>query len=384
MPAWQISTYHAHVLALRSLRNLIAESLRLQWSTLRTDAWLYCLPVNTAVLAVGLTLHQLRPAVAIVAAAVSVGFGAFHQLTRFRLLPMLIATLGFSISAWVGAVVGHINLACSILVAIIWGAVFGGLTELGQGAWWIGLQCVIALFVSSAYPAQPWPATQRVLLILLGGALQIIWTLLLWRWRREPLIAQKIFEPLNWNLAPTRFFGIPHPLGDAGARYALRVAAVLAVAVLVEHLSPWSNTYWIPMTAAIVLKTDFRTTFTRGIARLVGTIIGAALTTAVAALLRPPPVVLAAILLLALCGCFSFQKVNYGLFSLFITTYVVLLLSLLGLPAPELALHRTLGTSIGGALALLCFVIVRPAKVSNDEPPTVRDSQPSKAAPLAP
>jgi uncharacterized membrane protein YccC len=44
--------------------------------------------------------------------------------------------------------------------------------------------------------------------------------------------------------------------------------------------------------------------------------------------------------------------VNYGVFSACITTYVVLLLSALGLPEPQVAWHRIAATLLGAAVAL--------------------------------
>lgn len=349
-------------------RQGLATARQMDWSTLRADAWVYCAPVNAAVLAAGLWWGRPRVAVAVVAAAVSVGFGAYHQLTRLRAVPMVVVTVGFAISAWVGAVIGRESLWTSLAVAIVWGFVFGGVTQLGPGAWWVGLQCVIALFVSSAYPAGLWPATQRVMLILAGGGLQAGWTLLVWRLRRESLMSGEIVEPFTWNLEPTRL-GVRHPMGDLGLRYAVRVAGVLAAGVVVAH--HWGerhgNMYWIPMTAAIVLKIDFRTTFARGIARLAGTVIGAAVVTAATATLRPPPAVLAALLVLSLWACFAVQKVNYGLFAVFITAYVVLLLALLGLPEQGVALRRTAATLIGGALALGSFAVLPPGKAKQSD-----------------
>jgi uncharacterized membrane protein YccC len=48
--------------------------------------------------------------------------------------------------------------------------------------------------------------------------------------------------------------------------------------------------------------------------------------------------------------------VNYGVFSVCITTYVVLLLSAIGLPEPDVALHRVEATLLGAVLALAVHV----------------------------
>ena len=342
----------------RSLR----DARRLDWSKRMWAAGLHAVPVPAAALAVGLVTGRRFEAMVVVGAAVTAGFGAFHQLTRYRLVPMAVATVGFAASAWVGAVLGRHDLATALGTAAVWGAAFGAATSLGQGAWWVGLQCVIALFVSGAYPAGAAASTGRVALVLLGGGFQTAVAAGIWWWRGEPFTYTQTLEPFAWNLRPTRL-GFRFPLDDAGLRYTLRVAAVLTVSAGVQHLFwRWRNGYWVPMTAAIVLKTDLATTVTRGVDRMGGTAVGVAVVTLGAAVVRPPPVVLAAVVVVAIAGAFVVQRVNYGLFAVFITAYVVCLLSLGGLPTPLVAEVRAGATVVGGALALGSFLVLPPGK----------------------
>jgi uncharacterized membrane protein YccC len=56
--------------------------------------------------------------------------------------------------------------------------------------------------------------------------------------------------------------------------------------------------------------------------------------------------------------CYGFINVNYALFSVTITGYIVFLLSLNQVPGPLVAERRTLCTLIGGGIALCVRLIV--------------------------
>ena len=106
------------------------------------------------------------------------------------------------------------------------------------------------------------------------------------------------------------------------------------------------------MTAAIVLKPDFTTTFSRGVLRLAGTFAGLGPRDGLFAMLSPSHAV--QILLIA---SFMFLMrwaggVNYGILVIALTGLVVLLFAVTGVPPPEVALARAINTVIGGLIAL--------------------------------
>jgi uncharacterized membrane protein YccC len=106
------------------------------------------------------------------------------------------------------------------------------------------------------------------------------------------------------------------------------------------------------MTVAILIRPDRHDSAVRATCRVAGTLLGAGLTTLVLATLRPSPAALSLMLLVAIYACYALQRINYGVFSLCITTYVVLLLSLLNLPEPGVAVRRIEATLVGAAIAL--------------------------------
>jgi uncharacterized membrane protein YccC len=141
-------------------------------------------------------------------------------------------------------------------------------------------------------------------------------------------------------------------LSSTAYRHALRLAVCVFLGDLVSRNYGVRRSYWIPMTIAIVLKPDFTTTFSRGVLRVFGTLIGLVLATAMFHLLHPS--MAAEVLLL---GVFMFGlrwvgSANYGIFAILVTGLVVLLFAIGGVPPKDVMTARMLNTAIGGVIAL--------------------------------
>ena len=76
-------------------------------------------------------------------------------------------------------------------------------------------------------------------------------------------------------------------LRSAAYRHALRLAVTLAAGTALAALLPFEHRYWLPLTALVVLRPDFASTFTRGLSRILGTAAGAVVASALAAGLQP-------------------------------------------------------------------------------------------------
>lgn len=144
-------------------------------------------------------------------------------------------------------------------------------------------------------------------------------------------------------------------LSSAAFRHAIRLAAALAIGTAIYRLVPLDRGYWLPLTALVVLRPDFSTTFTRGLSRVAGTILGAGLATVIAAVLRPGPVLLTVLVVALSWFAYAFFQANYVAFSISVTALVVFLLAFVGLPESDAVVFRVVDTVIGGALALLIF-----------------------------
>jgi uncharacterized membrane protein YccC len=206
--------------------------------------------------------------------------------------------------------------------------------------------------VAGSRPGSLTAGVERAVLVLAGGALQILVVGTVWR---LGLLPEAASEPLPRAPLRTaarllrRHLSIHAPTG----RYALVLAASVAAIDLIARRIDLPNGYWAPMTLLILLKPAFRDTFKRGVQRILGTLGGAGVATLIAAHLRPTPGVTALMITAAAFGAYTLLRVNYLAYSLCITAYVAFMLSLAGTPEPVVALNRVVATVAGGLAALL-------------------------------
>lgn len=148
-------------------------------------------------------------------------------------------------------------------------------------------------------------------------------------------------------------------LRSTAFRHAVRLGAALVIASLLEHLVPLplQRGYWIPLTILFILRPDFTATFSRSVARFLGTIGGVVLADVLILLIRPSPPLLALFAIVTAYLSFSLFSASYALFSVFITMEVIFLLTFI-IPQPfTLADSRVLATAIGGSVALLVYLL---------------------------
>jgi uncharacterized membrane protein YccC len=139
-------------------------------------------------------------------------------------------------------------------------------------------------------------------------------------------------------------------------RHAVRCAACLGIALLVSRLWQLPHGYWLPMTAAIVLRPDFAATFNFGLLRVVGTVLGLVLTTVL--LYVTPDAPWAHLALMALL-CMAFRYLagaHYGIAVAALTGTVVILLSFEGVGSGAAVMDRVVNTALGSGMALLAYV----------------------------
>jgi uncharacterized membrane protein YccC len=143
---------------------------------------------------------------------------------------------------------------------------------------------------------------------------------------------------------------------EAG-RHALRLAVVTAVAELIVRASGLGHGYWAVLTIFIVLRPDYSSTLYRGLQRAAGTLVGAGLGVCTVLLAKVSLSALLVGMALSLLAAYAVFTVNYLLYAVFLTDFVLVLLALLGLPPGPTAIARLIGTGIGTGLAILAYLL---------------------------
>ncbi|HEX6494049.1 MAG TPA: FUSC family protein [Acidobacteriaceae bacterium] len=334
---------------------LTRELRRVNWDAAEWHASLLCLPAIAIALIGALALGNRNAALVMAGSAQSVGFGAFQRPLWFRGGPMVIATLGMALSAAVGELAANRPWVLLFLVTF-WAFCYGMSNAISSPASWVGQQCCIFLVVSSALPGTPYAAALRGAGVLSGGFLQFVCILLLWRffaparttysdpgihtpgWQRRAVIENLTFRSSTF-------------------RYALLLALTGLVAQGIAQWLHFQNAYWIPMTALIIMKPDLLLTNARSIARLGGTFVGAGLATLIATTLRPDGIWLSLLIVVSMYVAYALQNVNYALYAVPLTAYIVFILAVARTPEASTAEHRVIATAIAGVVAMLLHAL---------------------------
>ncbi|MGA5702592.1 FUSC family protein [Peterkaempfera bronchialis] len=139
-------------------------------------------------------------------------------------------------------------------------------------------------------------------------------------------------------------------------RHAVRLAATVVVADLAGRLLGIPHSYWAALTAAVVLRPDFAQTFSRGVARVAGTVAGVAAATGVAAVSHPGPWACAVLAVAFVAAMYLTMRSGFAAASVFVSGYVVFLLAMSGTSLESTVRSRVELTLLGGALAMVAYV----------------------------
>lgn len=323
---------------------------------------------STIAVAVAMVLGEVtgHPSAGSIAAgaAFTVGFAVFHEALSSTILSMALLTVGIASATLAGSLGAH-STPLVLVLCVLAAFNYGILAGLDATANWIAQQCGVFVVISSYFANGVHYALGRTAMVLAGGVLQILVftaSRFLHRYARPdspppPPILRQIrtragqiwtcfVEEIRWKASTNG--------------YVVRLMITLLLSTALYRVLHWRNGYWAPMTALLVLKPKWANTLSRGIARLAGTLAGAALC-ALLAILHPPfhhwtyfvMIVLTAYL------CFALQAVNYALFSAILTMYTVFLFAFGGFSERSAADLRLLNTAVGGVLALLVDFIAK-------------------------
>lgn len=288
-------------------------------------------------------------------AAFTVGFAIFHEALASALLSMGLLTLGIASGTLLGSLGTHSTGLVLLLVAIA-AINYGLLSGLGPTAGWMGQQCAIFVIVASFFPNSLRDAAGRTGMVLAGGVLQmLVFTgIYLVRHRAREAAAPHLSTRLRLRLA--QLFARLHTelrLTADTTSYVLRLAFTLLLCTELYRRFHVRNGYWSPMTALLVLRPRWTDTLSRGIARLLGTLAGAAIAILLGVYVPLHTAVILGLVLVSTWACYALQAVNYAAFSLFITLYIVYLFRFGGFSQISAAHIRLYNTALGGSIAIL-------------------------------
>ncbi|MDO5639681.1 MAG: FUSC family protein [Neisseria sp.] len=294
-----------------------------------------------AILIVMALSMKLDPVVAVivVSAAFSVGFGAARSMGAHRWRAMALATLGMAAAAFAGSLAGMMPVLSLALAALL-AAGCAALSSRNNNGWWLMLQVVIAFLVAAYYPNHPAAAAMRGLWILIGGGLQIVFTVLLAK--ITPASAQPLPPAPATPLSPSRLW-----------RFAACTGLAVALSLYAAESAGMKNNYWAAMTALLVLRPAAADTLTRGINRFIGTLIGCVAATLLVYAFHDAKPVLVLCLTLTSAAAFSMQRAHYALFTFMVSATIVFLIAIGHGDPLATTEHRLLATLLGGSIAIV-------------------------------
>ena len=310
------------------------------------------LAVAVALLAGRLSGHPGAGAIA-AGSAFTVGFAAFHRALASTVLSMALLTLGIASATMAGSL-GARWTPLVLALVIVASLNYGLLAELGPTSSWIGQQCGVFVIVASYFPKGLHYAVGRTAMVLAGGALQMLFYA---SFHAEDPGTSNPPVPLSLRLR-SRTAQLVSLLrgelewGNSTSWYIARLILAVGLSTAIYRRHHLANGYWAPMTAILVLKPQWSGTLSRGIARLTGTMIGAGIALLLALYSPLPlwPTILC--VLVSAWACYATQAVNYALFSVCITLYIVFLFRFGGFSESSAAHVRLMNTAIGGLIAL--------------------------------
>jgi uncharacterized membrane protein YccC len=146
---------------------------------------------------------------------------------------------------------------------------------------------------------------------------------------------------------------------SAVLRHALRVAVAGAAAVAITSAFHIERGYWMTLTVIVILQPYTSATFLKGLQRIAGTIIGGVVA-AVLILTVHSPAAMLALVFLGAAVTVAFLRVNYALYSLFVTPTFILLAEL-NVVDRHLVMVRIGNTLIGALIAYVAAWLLWPA-----------------------
>jgi uncharacterized membrane protein YccC len=170
--------------------------------------------------------------------------------------------------------------------------------------------------------------------------------------------AAAVRPELDWRVRVRDL--VDKTVGNADSRaFVVRLTLCMTVGEVARQLLPIERPYWVLLTVAIVLKPDYGSIFTRAVQRGAGTLLGVLIGSLLLTLLSRDAWVLVPMALFA--GALPWARDgNFGLFSVFQTPLIILLLDLATPSGAQLVGARLVDTLIGCGIVLVFGYLLWP------------------------
>jgi uncharacterized membrane protein YccC len=326
---------------------------RLDWSQVNLRAG-----VRTVLVVIGVAVVLILFG----ALGITVGLAALFVMIadqpgslRSRLLSVISFTIVGSLLAFAGAWAGttHALIAGLLMSAIVYLATVAA--ALGKPAAVRGLLMaiwvVLALSLSSSVDA---PAKLSLAFLvggLLAGVVVLVFGLL--RPSEKPAGDQ---PPVISTLVEQKWT----PLGQFAVIRGLASGFGTYLGIVLFPDFP----IWVVIAVLVILREERGATFQIGLLRTAGTLLGVIGASATLAIIGDSEAVVVAAFLASGFGMIALQKVNYAVFTLFLTAMLVFALHVAGDDAIEGGVARLLATLVGVAIAFVAIFVSTRSRVA--------------------
>jgi len=253
----------------------------------------------------------------------------------------------------------------SMSAMFAWAFVGGMASAYGEVAMQIGFISAVTFAVALGLPAGFAAASERTGLFVAGGALGVALTLTLWRLHQQTSELSETPDVESQELsdgAGGGFFGrsLRHlTFRSIIFRHALRLAVAATIAVAVFKFLRLERGYWVIITVLVIVKPVFADTRRRALERVLGSVAGGAFAALLAASIHNI-IALDALLLVFSVLAYSHVRENYGIYVLFLTPFVILMIETAEPTDWHVAFVRIGNTLLGGAIAITVSYLLRP------------------------
>ncbi|CAM5507468.1 hypothetical protein GCM10010220_34700 [Streptomyces parvulus] len=174
-----------------------------------------------------------------------------------------------------------------------------------------------------------------------------------------PASARFLVRPTMFRLLPVVVRAVRRELrrDSPVLRHAVRLAAVAPLGYLIASPLPVGHGYWAPIASVMVMRPDFHRTYARAVGRLAGTLVGVALATGMVRAIGPDAHLFGALAVVSAALSYTLLRTGYAYSQCFTAAYVVFLLGMGGHAWEQTVPERVVLTLIGGALAMLAYVV---------------------------